>query len=82
MVDLFVYGLPVELKPKREKMIDRYLLFIFHFSLQMSFNISVNIADTDTLEDDILPPLLLGLKDTNPVLVAATLRSDISMLGW
>jgi hypothetical protein len=37
----------------------------------------VNIADTDTLEDDILPPLLLGLKDTNPVLVAATLRSDI-----
>jgi hypothetical protein len=36
--------------------------------------IFVNIADTDTLEDDILPPLLLGLKDTNPILVAATLR--------
>jgi hypothetical protein len=70
-----VYGL--ELKSIREnKMIDRYLLLISNdiFSLQMTFNNSIFIADTDTLEDDILPPLLLGLKDTNPVLVAATLR--------
>ena len=30
--------------------------------------------DSQTLEDDILPALLLGLKDTNPNIVSETLR--------
>ena len=30
--------------------------------------------DKTTLEDDILPALLLGLKDTNPKIVSQTLR--------
>ena len=30
--------------------------------------------DSHTLEDDILPALLLGLKDTNPNIVSETLR--------
>ncbi len=30
--------------------------------------------DTATLEEDILPALILGLKDTNPVIVSQTLR--------
>ena len=32
-------------------------------------------ADAETLEDDILPALLLGLRDSNPVIVAQTLRA-------
>lgn len=45
------------------------MVLLEHFSQYCS------AIDLDTLEDDILPALLLGLKDTNPVLVAATLRA-------
>jgi len=45
------------------------LILLEHFGTYSSS------IDAETLEDDILPALLLGLRDSNPVIVAQTLRA-------
>ncbi|XP_023331824.1 protein-associating with the carboxyl-terminal domain of ezrin-like [Eurytemora carolleeae] len=45
------------------------LVLLQHFSVYSS------LIDVQTLEDDILPALLLGLKDLNPNIVSETLRA-------
>jgi len=44
-------------------------------TLLLHFQNYCSSIDLDTLEDDILPAMLLGMKDSNPLIVSATLRS-------